>query len=158
MLVYELPQVRFLVAHEDVFCRDVANHARNARVGWGGHHVSAQHIDELIFGVGLPRTVLVAIDKLGACYKCARVQLDFVGAVGLIGHERAIVALVAFGRCGEQVQHDVSVRLESEETCKLESTADGFGLLAASVGLQDVRVNGLDAHLDFRAAERTQLC
>ena len=67
-----------------------------------------------------------------------------------------IIGGVAFGRCAEQVRHEVSVRFETEDAGELEGLLHAIDADPSMVRGKDALVEALDAHLQLRAAQAAQ--
>ena len=63
-----------------------------------------------------------------------------------------VIGGVAFGRCAEQVRHEVRVRFESEDAGEFESLLHAIDADASMVCGEDALVQALNAHLQLRAA------
>ena len=80
-----------------------------------------------------------------------------VGHERRVAHQAQVIPLVAIGCGAQEVHHEVRVRLEPEQARQLERAADGANLDAAAVGLEDARIEALDAHLHLGAPEPAHL-
>ena len=67
-----------------------------------------------------------------------------------------IIGGVAFGRCAEQVRHEVRMRFEAEDAGELEGLLHAIDADASMVRGKDALVEALDAHLQLRAAKAAQ--
>ena len=85
-------------------------------------------------------------------HKRAGVQFDLVGLEGGMFDHAPIIGGVAFGRCAEQVRHEVRMRFEAEDAGELEGLLHAIDADASMVRGKDVLVQALNTHLQLRAA------
>ena len=98
-------------------------------VSFGEQILKCEDIEQFVFRVGAPRTVLVFRAKARALDERAGIELDLVGLVGRLGYEASKVRAIGFGRLAEQVHHEMRVRLEAEQAREVERAID-LGLRA----------------------------
>ena len=100
-LFNQLAQVHLFIARFDIGCRNVSNHAGNARKGRCCAGVGDQHVYQTGFRVGLPGAILVALAEPGSFHKDAGVELHFVGLEGGVIAKTQVVGFIRFW-CGTQ--------------------------------------------------------
>ena len=64
----------------------------------------------------------------------------------------AVIGGVAFGRCAEQVRHEVRMRFKAENAGDLEGLLHAIDADSSMVRGKDALIEALNAHLQLRAA------
>ena len=152
-LLHHLAQIGLLVAGFDVVGREVANHARDAAERGRGEHVGGEHVHEDVFGIRDPCAVIEIATQTRPLDERAGIKLDLIGLIGSLGDQAPVVALVAFRRCAQQVDHRVRMNLEPEGAQQLEGALDALDADAAIIGIKNLLVKTLNSHLNLSCAQ-----
>ena len=153
---YKLAKIYFFIARNNIRCRNVADHAGDARKRRRCARICHQNIYKFLFRVGLPGAIVVVTAKTRTIHKNARIQLYFVGLESGIGYQLHVVLFIQFWRCSQKVHHDMNVRLEAEQTQRFKSVLDLFGGGVAIILFANLSIEALDAHLHFGTTKTPQ--
>ena len=111
----KLAKIGLLVAHFNIPRREVSDHAGDTRECRRGQNVVGEDIEQFVFRVGAPRTVLVSRAKARALDERAGIELDLVGLECSFAHKAYVIEFILLGRGAQKICHRVGMDLKAKD-------------------------------------------